>query len=57
MRLVLSLFVGMALVLSGCGDNRGKVDKEATVPPDPNLKPANVGSPNLGGGAPAGKTK
>ena len=56
MRMLLSVFMVSALILSGCGNNKGKVEKDNLVPPDPNLKPAQLNPPPLGG-APAGKTK
>lgn len=55
MRMILTVLVGLALFLTGCGDNKGKVEKGGEVPPDPNAKPQNLGAPSVGGAAPAAK--
>lgn len=55
MRFFLTILLGFTLSMSGCGDNRGKVEKGGEVPPDPNAKPQSLGAPSVGGAAPAAK--
>ncbi|MBL8821244.1 MAG: hypothetical protein JNJ77_01560 [Planctomycetia bacterium] len=58
MRYTMAIFISsfLLLILSGCGDNKGKVEKGGEVPVDPNVKLSKLKTPDMGAPAPAAKS-